>query len=221
MEYKEEEFLLLSGIQHFAFCPRQWALIHIEQQWKENYFTIDGNILHEKAHDQDKTEKRNNFLITRGMRVFSRTMGISGICDVVEFHKKRDGIWLQNYEGTYIPLPIEYKRGKPKANNADQLQLCAQAMCLEEMLVCEIKKGFLYYGEPKKRTQVLFDDVLKEQVTISFKKMHELFARKYTPKAKMTKACKSCSISDVCLPGLNKQMSASAYIKNMLREEER
>lgn len=219
-EYREEDFLLLSGIQHYSFCPRQWALIHIEQQWKENFFTIDGNIMHENAHDQDKTEKRKNLIITRGMSIFSRTLGISGVCDVVEFHKDRDGIALQNYEGTYVPVPVEYKRGKPKAHDADILQLCAQAMCLEEMLVCEINKGFLYYGEPRKRQEVLFDEDLRMKVQNTLQKMHELFARQYTPKVKTTKACKSCSLSDICLPKLNKQVSAAEYIGRMLREEE-
>ncbi len=217
-EYREEEFLMLSGIQHYAFCPRQWALIHIEQQWKENYFTIDGNIMHEHAHDQEKTEKRNNLIITRGMRVFSRTLGISGTCDVVEFHKSKKGVNLYNYGGTFIPFPVEYKRGKPKDHDADQLQLCAQAMCLEEMLVCEIPKGFLYYGEPRKRLEVTFDGDIRGQVVNCFAKMHELFAKQYTPRAKMIKACKSCSLAEICLPGLNKRVSAQRYIDKMLEE---
>ena len=218
-EYREEDFLLLSGIQHFSFCCRQWALIHIEQQWQENYFTIDGNIMHENAHDQDKTEKRNHLVITRGMPVFSRTMGISGACDVVEFHQDKDGIKLSNYSDTYLPVPVEYKRGKPKEHDADALQLCAQAMCLEEMLVCDIPKGFLYYGEPRKRQEIIFEDELRHKVRDSFRKMHELFDRKYTPKVKTTKACRSCSLSDICLPKLNKPVSAEEYISKMLRED--
>lgn len=218
-EYREEDFLMLSGIQHYAFCPRQWALIHIEQQWQENYFTIDGNIMHEHAHDQEKTEKRNNLLITRGMRVFSRTLGISGTCDVVEFHKRVDGVKLQNYEGTFLPSPVEYKRGKPKEHNADLLQLCAQAMCLEEMLVCEIPKGFLYYGEPRKRFEVVFDLEMRQQVVECFAKMHELFEKQHTPAGKTKKACKSCSLAEVCLPGLSKTISAQHYIDKMLKED--
>ncbi|MEG1107116.1 MAG: Dna2/Cas4 domain-containing protein, partial [Eubacterium sp.] len=127
--YDEEDYLMLSGIQHFEFCRRQWALIHIEQQWEENLRTVEGNIMHEKAHDGLFTEKRKNIIVTRGMRVFSKTLGISGICDVVEFH--RDdliGVEIFGREGKYCIYPIEYKRGEPKENDADILQLTAQAM---------------------------------------------------------------------------------------------
>jgi CRISPR-associated exonuclease Cas4 len=151
MEYKEEDFLLLSGIQHFVFCKRQWALIHIEQQWQENLRTIEGEILHEKTHDETIKEKRKDLIISRGMNIFSRTMGITGTCDIVELHKNEQGVNVFGRDGTYKPIPVEYKRGKPKENESDVLQLCAQAMCLEEMLLCEIPEGFLFYGEIKRR----------------------------------------------------------------------
>lgn len=220
MEYKEDDFLLLSGIQHYVFCPRQWALIHIEQQWEENFFTITGEIMHEKVHDKDMTEKRKNVVITRSMPVFSRTLGVRGDCDVVEFQKSKAGIPIKNYEGMYQPVPVEYKRGKPKEHDADVLQLCAQAICLEEMLVCQIPNGFLYYGETKHRLEILFDDGLRHKVVETFKKMHELFDRSYTPKVKVTKACKSCSLGQICLPKLNKQISVSEYMESSLREED-
>ena len=132
--YLEEEYLMLSGIQHFIFCRRQWALIHVEQQWEENYRTVDGKIMHCHAHDGDFFEKRGELLITRGMAVSSAELGISGMCDVVEFRKDENGIKLHGYEGNYNVIPIEYKRGKPKENLSDKLQLTAQALCLEEML---------------------------------------------------------------------------------------
>jgi len=110
MEYREDEFLMLSGIQHYTFCLRQWALIHIEQQWKDNYFTIDGMISHENAHNRESTEKRKDLLVTRGMSVLSGTLGIRGNCDVVEFHKSKDGVPLQGYDGIFQPVPVEYKR---------------------------------------------------------------------------------------------------------------
>lgn len=218
-EYREEDFLLLSGIQHYAFCPRQWALIHIEQQWEENYFTVMGNIMHENAHDKDFVEKRKNVVITRGMAVFSRTMGVRGDCDVVEFHLDKGGISLSSYEGTYQPIPVEYKRGKPKEHDADVLQLCAQAICLEEMLVCQVPKGYLYYGETKRRLEVLFDEELRKRVVDCFEKMHQLFERNHTPKVKTTKACKACSLSEVCLPKLNKKLSVSDYLERSLKEQ--
>lgn len=219
-EYREEDFLLLSGIQHYAFCPRQWALIHIEQQWEENYFTVMGNIMHENAHDKDFVEKRKNVVITRGMPVFSRTMGVRGDCDVVEFHLDKAGIPLNRYEGTYQPVPVEYKRGKPKEHDADVLQLCAQAVCLEEMLVCQVPKGYLYYGETKRRLEVLFDEELRKKVVDCFEKMHRLFEKNHTPKVKTTKACKACSLSEVCLPKLNKKLSVADYLERSLNEEQ-
>lgn len=218
-DYNEDDFLMLSGIQHYAFCPRQWALIHIEQQWDENYFTITGNIMHEKVHDASQIEKRKNVIITRGMSIFSRELGISGNCDVVEFHLDENGIPLSNYEGKYQPIPVEYKRGKPKEHDADVLQLCAQAICLEEMLVCDIPRGYLFYGEIKRRMEILFDNVLRENVRSSFKRMHELFDRKYTPKIKISKQCQSCSLNNICIPDLNKKTSVNAYIKRRLVED--
>jgi CRISPR-associated exonuclease Cas4 len=156
MEYNEEDFLMLSGIQHFAFCRRQWALIHIEQQWQENVRTVEGNILHESAHKDDFNERRGNVVITRGMPVYSRTLGINGVCDVVEFHADSSGVSIFEREGTYLPIPIEYKHGKPKEDDMDALQLCAQAMCIEEMMLCHIDAGYLYYGETRHRHRIEF-----------------------------------------------------------------
>lgn len=218
-EYNEEDFLMLSGIQHYAFCPRQWALIHIEQQWEENYFTVMGNIMHENAHDKDSTEKRKNLVITRGMPIFSRMLGVRGDCDVVEFHLQKDGIPLKNYSGFYQPVPVEYKRGKPKEHDADILQLCAQAMCLEEMLVCKIDTGYLYYGETKRRQLVEFDEELRKKVINSFERMHQLYIKNHTPKVKVSKACKACSLAELCIPKLNRKLSVTDYLSQNLGEE--
>ncbi|KJS49054.1 CRISPR-associated protein Cas4 [Desulfosporosinus sp. BICA1-9] len=220
MEYQEEDFLLLSGIQHYVFCKRQWALIHIEQQWQENLRTVEGAILHEKTHDSTIKEKRGALIISRGMGVFSRTLGITGACDVVEFHKSRDGVTLYGREGTYLPVPVEYKRGKPKQDNADVLQLCAQAMCLEEMLLCTIRSGFLYYGEPKRRTKVALDVENREEVIRICREMHELYDKRYTPKVRTTKACKACSLKELCLPKLCKNPSALDYMRKTISEIE-
>ena len=121
--YKEEDYLQLSGIQHFAFCRRQWALAYIELQWDENVRTVEGKLLHEKAHDPTNAEKRGDLIISRGMPVYSRELGISGECDVVEFHRSQDGITLFGRDGLYEVIPIEYKRGKPKENDVDILCL--------------------------------------------------------------------------------------------------
>ena len=220
MEYNEDEFLMLSGIQHFAFCRRQWALIHIEQQWAENYRTIDGQIFHENAHNGAFSETRNGILIRRGLSVFSRTMGISGICDIVEFHPSEEGISISKDSKRYLPFPIEYKRGEPKQYQADDLQLCAQAMCLEEMLLCKIEKGYLFYGETRRREVVEITEDLRNAVKDIFEEMHQYYNRGYTPKVKTGKMCNSCSLKELCLPKLNKQVSVKHYIDQMLKEEE-
>lgn len=152
--YNEEEYLSLSGIQHFAFCRRQWALIHIEQQWDENVLTIEGHHLHERADQPHIREKRGDKLIVRALPIHSARLGISGICDVVEFVQTPDGISLMGEEGTFLPYPVEYKRGKPKKDHSDILQLTTQAMCLEEMLMCDIERGYLYYDEIKHRVEI-------------------------------------------------------------------
>ena len=140
MIHREEDFLQLSGLQHFAFCRRQWALIHIEQQWGENLRTVEGDLLHRRAHDEQARERRGDILILRGLSVASAALGISGKCDVVEFRADSGGISLRGEEGLWVPFPVEYKRGSPKPHRADELQLCAQAMCLEEMLCCTVSE---------------------------------------------------------------------------------
>lgn len=218
MIYQEEDFLLLSGLQHFAFCRRQWALIHIEQQWAENFRTTDGKILHEKAHDGSQRERRGDMLITRGLRIHSATLGVSGACDVVEFHLTSDGITLPGEEGLWQPYLVEYKRGTKKENDADRLQLCGQAICLEEMLCCAIPEGALYYGETRRREVVAFTEELREQVRSSLEEMHQLYKRAYTPKVKPTKSCNACSMKELCLPRLMKKRSVSEYLKKAMED---
>lgn len=215
--YQEDDYLMLSGLQHFAYCRRQWALIHIEQQWAENERTIDGQIFHQKAHNAGSTEKRGNLIITRGLTVKSAELGITGICDIVEFHKSEQGIKLSSYEGLWKPYPVEYKTGEPKDYNADELQLCAQAMCLEEMLLCEIPYGSLFYGKNKRRTQVDFTCELRSQVKDMLEEMHELWKKGYTPNVKMKKGCNACSLKEICIPKLKKIKSVSSYIDSFLR----
>ncbi len=219
MEYQEEDYLLLSGIQHFAFCRRQWALIHIEQQWEENVRTFEGKVMHDNAHNPDFREKRKEVLTVRAMKIFSRSMGVSGECDVVEFHQSKSGITLHGYDGMYIVVPIEYKRGSPKKHDADELQLTAQAMCLEEMMATQIKKGFLYYGETRRRVEVIFTQGLREKVDKYFQEMHSYYNRKYTPKVKVSSSCKQCSLYNCCMPELCKEISADKYVEDMIREE--
>lgn len=218
MKYSEEDYLQLSGIQHFAFCRRQWALIHIENQWAENERTVDGIIMHEKAHSGD-AESRGDVVIMRALRVFSATLGVSGECDVVEFNRNADGISLNGHDGLWQPYPVEYKRGKPKEHNADEMQLCAQAMCLEEMLCCTIPCGALFYGEPRRRTEVEFTPELRRAVEDSLNEMHDYYKRGYTPKAKLGKGCSMCSLKEICLPKMAQRKSVAAYVEGALNEE--
>ena len=212
MSGPEEDWLLLSGLQHFAFCRRQWALIHIEHQWAENFRTVDGHLMHERVHDQEFRESRGDRLTVRGLAIRSAQLGISGQCDAVEFYRDPDGIPLRDREGLWQPYPVEYKRGKPKEDNADELQLCAQAMCLEEMLCCTVPEGALYYGEPRRRTVVLFTPELRQQVRDSLTEMHQLYQRRYTPKVKPSKACNACSLKDLCLPKLMSRKKVADYL---------
>jgi|SRR5690625_758143 len=218
MGYDEEEYLLLSGIQHFAFCRRQWALIHIEQEWEENVLTVEGINLHEKADNPFTREKRGNTIYVRGLPVHSREMGVSGVCDMVEFIQDENGISLDREDGLYIVKPIEYKRGKPKKHDADVLQLAAQVMCLEEMLETNIREAAIYYHEVKRRERVYLTDEIKQRVRKMFKEMHHYYKRRYTPRVKTGKHCLRCSLRNKCLPELLNKEKVSTYMNRMLTE---
>ncbi len=219
MSYSEDEYLLLSGIQHFVFCRRQWALIHIEQQWAENFRTVDGEIMHRNAHNAGFSETRGDKLTVRAMPVSSPRLGISGECDVVEFTKCDEGISLFGHEGSFSAAPIEYKRGEPKADDSDIMQLTAQALCLEEMLCCDIPYGYLFYGETKRRQRVEFTEDLRKRTENIIQEMHKLYRDKHTPKVKRSKACNACSLKNICLPVLCGSRSAAEYISSMLEAE--
>lgn len=218
MDYdNEDEYLLLSGIQHFLFCRRQWALIHIEQQWAENVLTVEGQYLHEKADQPFIRERRGNKLIVRAMRVKSRDLKVTGVCDVVEFIQNASGVELTHEEGKYLPFPVEYKRGKPKRDESDILQLTAQAMCLEEMLLCDVNMGYMYYNEIKHRVEVPITDENKQKVKSVFKEMNDYYERGYTPKVKTGASCKNCSLQHVCVPNLMSKRTVKSYIDGMIK----
>jgi len=213
-EYTSEELLPLSGIQHFLFCRRQWALIQVEQQWQDNLLTVEGKLLHQRADDPFFSESRGGVIIARSVPIASYQLGLVGVCDVVEFTEALEGVQLPGREGVYQPAPVEYKRGKPKREPSDEAQLCAQAMCLEEMLCVSIQRGFLYYGEIRHRVEVELGGELRKLVREIAEEMHVYLQRGYTPRVKPSKACRSCSLKDVCLPGLQTMsMEASEYIR--------
>ena len=218
MTWNEEDYLQLSGLQHFVFCRRQWALIHIEHQWAENFRTIDGAVFHENAHNTGFQESRGDRFITRGVSVCSSELGVSGQCDVLEYHRGSTGIPIAGKDGLWQPYPVEYKRGSPREDTGDTLQLCGQAMCLESMLCCDIPEGALYYGEVRRREKVAFTPELRNQVRQMLAEMHELYRRGYTPKVKPTKSCNACSMKDLCLPRLMKTRSVSAYLREAMEE---
>lgn len=218
MVYEDDDELMISGIQHFHFCKRQWALIHIEQQWEENVRTIEGQHLHRNADQPFTREKRGDKLVVRAMPVNSRELGITGICDVVEFIRDDRGVAIQGAEGKYLPFPIEYKRGKPKLDDTDVLQLTAQAMCLEEMLLCEVTLGYIFYNEIRHRIEVPLTHDLKSEVTSIVGEMQDYYRHRYTPKVKTGPFCKSCSLLHICLPKLMNKHSVKSYVEGKIRE---
>jgi CRISPR-associated exonuclease Cas4 len=202
MNYREEDFLQISGIQHFAFCRRQWALIRIEGVWTENYLTAHGRLLHDKADDPWFNEVRKGMVVSRSMPLVSYRHGLQGVADLVELTKDADGVTVPGRSGKWLLRPVEYKRGKPKDDHCDELQLCAQAMCLEEMLGADILSGEIFYGQIRRRTPVAFTDALRSEVTMSLAEMHELYEAGLVPLAKKEKKCGACSLLNDCCPEL-------------------
>ncbi|HHX77126.1 MAG TPA: CRISPR-associated protein Cas4 [Firmicutes bacterium] len=216
--YADDDLLQLSGIQHFAFCRRQWALIHIEQQWQENLLTYRGRELHERADDPFFAEARGTVVVTRAMPIISRQLGLYGVADVVEFYRDEAGVTIKGRTGFWRPHPVEYKLGQPKPDDRDQVQLCAQAICLEEMLGVSIDTGALFYGRTRRRQQVNFDAVLRERVFTLATEMHEFFQHGLTPSAEYSSACKSCSLIEICLPAPKAKKSIRRYFAEALKE---
>ena len=213
----QDDDLQLSGIQHFSFCRRQWALIHIEDQWQENGLTAEGRVQHDRVHDESISDFRGGVLTLRGMRIRSDRLRVSGVCDAVEFTPDPDGIALRGREGLWRPCPVEYKHGAGKLSDCDRLQLAAQALCLEEMLCCEIPAGALFYWKTRRRERVEIDAGLREKTKRMLREMREYYDRRYTPRVKPGKACESCSLSDACLPRLLRKGEAASVAEYVRR----
>lgn len=214
----DDEYLLLSGISHFKFCRRRWALIHIERQWAENALTADGRIMHETVHDERFVEKRGSLLLSRAMPVKSERLKISGVCDMVELIESPDGVSISGRTGKYLIYPVEYKRGRPDSSSADEWQLCAQVLCLEEMFMTDIPEGAVYYGQTRRRIKVAVTDELRAQVCAAIEEMRELMRRGHTPRVREKKTCAFCSMREVCSPSLLSRGSAKEYIREALKE---
>lgn len=214
--YSEDDLIPLSALQHILFCERQCALIHIEQMWNENLFTAEGKIMHERV-DEAGRESRGNVRIEFAMPLRSLRLGLVGKADVVEFHRKPDSQNAKSPE--WVPFPVEYKRGKPKKDNCDKVQLCAQALCLEEMLDVEIPCGALFYGKTRRRKDVAFDNALRQETESAAIQLHKLIESRQTPPPVYTPKCKSCSFFHVCLPKtIGKKHSVKQYLSGAISE---
>jgi CRISPR-associated exonuclease Cas4 len=223
--YSEDDFLPISALQHLVFCERQWALIHLEQLWSENILTAQGNIMHKKVHEMEH-ELRSNTIIAMGLPLRSFSLGLIGKADVVEFvaicdGNERNGVELDGYAGYWKPMPVEYKRGKPKEDHSDEIQLCAQAMCLEEMFGIEINEGALFYCRPHRRSRVRFDNMLRSKTTEVAKQLHSMTQIKKTPYKTFSKKCLSCSLYNYCMPkSAGKGKNVSLYIRQLIQNVE-
>jgi CRISPR-associated exonuclease Cas4 len=220
--YSEDDLLPLSGLQHLVFCERQWGLIHLEQIWEENRLTADGRVQHERVHEQTE-ETRRDLITARGLPIHSLRLGLSGQADVIEFarvssEKSANALELPDREGWWSPTPVEHKRGRVKRGDCDRVQLCAQALCLEEMFGVRIDEGALFYGRTRRRTAVRFTAGLRKETEDLAARMHELYAARCTPKARLTTACESCSLKDRCFPGaIQARAAVNDYYRQMLR----
>lgn len=221
-QYSDDDLLMLSGIQHIAFCERQWAFIHIEQQWSENLLTVEGKHLHEKVDDPFANETRGDVVTLRAVSLTSYKLGFYGRADVIELVKAGkdeidNTIEIADKQGRWKVMPVEYKRGKPKPDERDEVQLCAQAMCLEEMHNTIIEKGYLYYGETRHRHEVEFTYYLRTLVMNYANRMHELFSGGITPKPEYKPHCRSCSLVDICLPkNIEGNESVNEYLERII-----
>jgi CRISPR-associated exonuclease Cas4 len=224
----EDDLLPLSALQHLLFCERQCALIHVEQAWRDNPLTLEGSHLHVRVHDgAPRREVRGDVVISRGLAIRSFRLGVAGVADVVEFHRAQEAsntvgggphtsTRLVGAEGWWRPLPVEYKRGKPKISACDRVQLCAQAMCLEEMLCVCINGGALFYARTQHRHEIAFDPGLRRDTEAAALRLHELIASRRTPRARRQPGCRRCSLLDVCRPdAMAPRRSARRFVAEM------
>ncbi len=214
--YSEDDLLPLSGLQHLSFCERRWALVHIERQWEENVNTAEGELLHERAHS-GKIESRPDILIRRTLPLRSLRLGLSGQADIVEFLpclSSESGVRMPWRKGLWRPYPVEYKRSRDKHGEwAYRVQLCAQALCLEEMLQVSIPEGAVLDGKMKRRVAVAFDTELRTRVETQAARMHALFASGKTPPPVHSKKCQGCSMEPICEPQALGQDRARRYLR--------
>jgi len=218
--FTEDDLLPLSGLQHLLFCERQCALMHVEGLWRENRLTVEGRHLHERVHSRED-ETRSGVRIVRSLALRSLRLGLRGVADVVEFHPDPAGAPLPCAPGRWRPFPVEYKRGREKRHDADRVQLCAQALCLEEMLHTSVPAGALFYGRPRRRATVTFGPALRETTTRAAMRLHDLVNSGITPPPRAAPKCRNCSLREYCLPRAGARRTASGYLRSALLEATR
>lgn len=217
MTYAEDDMLMLSGIQHFVVCPRQWALIHIEQQWKENVSTVEGQILHQRVDDPTQRMLNSDTITLRAVHIASKRLGLYGISDAIELHHTEDeqnSITHHRYKGRFIPHPVEYKRGHQKVNDCDIMQLVAQVMCLEEMYDVKIPSASLFYWEVRRREEIEITDELRSDAEHYAEEMHRIYSERFTPLASFGPKCRKCSLHDICMPDMKNNVNN--YLKQLM-----
>ena len=222
MYYDDDDMLMLSGIQHYMYCPRQWALIHIEQQWADNRLTAEGELLHKNVDNPAYRQKNGEAITLRAVHIASHMLGLYGISDAIELipsDTEENAITHPRYAGYWKPYPVEYKRGHKKPDECDEVQLAAQVICLEEMYGIHIPEAALFYNETRHRTPVTIDSQLRQLTCELSEAMHQTFASGITPKVIERHGCKNCSLYDVCAPELTKKTSVSYYLKKSFDEE--
>lgn len=229
--FADDDPLPLSALQHLMFCERQAALIHVERLWRDNPLTLEGAHLHHRVDEAgERRERRGDLVILRGVPLRSRRLGLVGRADVVELHRVGPsppssvaglsaGAVVPGLEGRWRPFPVEYKRGKPKSGRCDEVQLCAQAICLEEALDANAPEGALFYGRDKRRHGVVLDEKLRQITRDAVARLHEMVRNQETPRARKQKKCRGCSLLEICMPEAMTKRSASGYLRRLLATE--
>ncbi|MBN2326738.1 MAG: CRISPR-associated protein Cas4 [Candidatus Omnitrophica bacterium] len=218
----EDNLIPVSAIAHMAFCPRRVALIYIEHVWEENIATLEGAHLHERVDREGRVESRGDVRLVRGLRLRSMRLGLTGKADMIEFHRlahhddPQTGVELPHISGRWRPFPVEYKRGKLRNEEGYIAQLCAQALCLEEMLGVPVPNGAIFFGKTRRRLDVKFDDALRQKTDRLTTQLHQLFRSSQTPQAHFQKKCNFCSLKNLCLPkAMKSRHNAHWYISTI------
>lgn len=218
--YNDDQMLMLSGIQHFVYCARQWALIQIYQVWEDNALTVEGSCQHKVVDNAEYRQLNGSTLTLRGLRIASYFLGLSGIADAIELYasSQEKGVWFDNYQGFYSPYPIEYKHGRKKQTDCDIVQLVAQAMCMEEMYGIEISEGAIFYRQTNRKMIVQITDELRQRVKFLADDMHRRFDNGEIPVESLQAKCRNCSLFNKCMPLPENSDDAKFYLKKHLYE---